>query len=245
MSGVFRLDHVAVAVPRMADAAPFVIGELGGEPVDGGPGVGFRGAQWRFDGGGRLEVIEPVGAPDGFLHRFLETRGPGVHHVTLTVPDLHAAIAKAEARGKTVVGIVDSNPIWKEAFLHPKSAMGLVVQLAEWHPELGQGQWTTDFPFPASPPAKSPAATLLGLQVTAKSRARALEQWGELLEGDIDHEAGNLIVFRWPESPLRIAVLVDEAASEGPRRIELSSTRALALPFGPHPVIGTEFVQLG
>jgi len=244
VSGPFRLDHVAVAVASMADTTRFIVGELGGEPVDGGPGFGFRGAQWRFAGGGRLEVIEPVGARDGFLHRFVDARGPGVHHVTFKVPDLNAAIAKARAHGTTIAAVYDSNPSWKEGFLHPKSAMGIVVQFAESHPELGQGEWSADFPFPESPPAKSPPATLLGLELTARSRARAIAQWAELLGGDIEEEAEERVVFRWDESPLRISVLVDERSSEGARRIELSCERALELPHGAHPVIGAEFVNV-
>jgi hypothetical protein len=177
------------------------------------------------------------------LHRFIEARGPGVHHVTFIVPDLKEAIERARAHGKNVVGVFESNPSWKEAFLHPKSAMGIVVQFAESHPELGQGEWSANFPFPASPPPKRPAASLLGLRLTARSRSRAVEQWAELLGGDVESEAGGIIVFRWDECPLRLSVLVDETASEGPRRIELGCERALNLPAGPHAAIGAEFVQ--
>src|SRR3990172_4107073 len=85
------LDHVAFGVPEVDAVAPFLVGELGGRPYEGGPGLGFLWWQWSFAGGGRVEVIAPHGPPGGFVHRFLERHGPGVHHVTFKVPELCAS----------------------------------------------------------------------------------------------------------------------------------------------------------
>src|SRR4030095_6575510 len=74
--------------------------------------------------------IEPAG-DDGFLHRFLAQRGPGVHHVTFKVPSTRAACDRARALGLNPVGFDDSDPGWIEAFLHPKESLGIVVQFAE------------------------------------------------------------------------------------------------------------------
>ena len=74
MSGI-HFDHIAIATHRMADAPAVLVGALGGTPTsDGGPSGAYTWGQWRFAGGGRLEILEPLGA-DGFLHRFLATRG--------------------------------------------------------------------------------------------------------------------------------------------------------------------------
>ena len=129
MTTVTTFDHIAIATHRMADAAAVLMGELGGLPAFGGDSGPYRFGQWRFDNGARLEVLEPAGA-GGFLHRFLAQHGPGVHHVTFRVPDLRAACARAEAAGYGIVGYDDANPYWQEAFLHPRQAMGIVVQLA-------------------------------------------------------------------------------------------------------------------
>src|SRR3989442_8178374 len=56
-----RFDHIAIAVPRIAEATPFLVGELGGVPAYGAPAGAYRFGQWRFDGGGRLEILEPLG----------------------------------------------------------------------------------------------------------------------------------------------------------------------------------------
>jgi catechol 2,3-dioxygenase-like lactoylglutathione lyase family enzyme len=151
--GAAVLDHVAIAVERWADAWPRYVGELGGEWVSGGESVGFAPGQIRFANGMRVEVLAPYAVEENdFLRRFLDTSGPGPHHFTFKVPDLAAALREAEAAGLSPVGIDLSDPGWKEAFLHPKQARGVVVQLAQ-----AEGGWTSppppDFPVPAEPPA--------------------------------------------------------------------------------------------
>lgn len=237
-----RLDHVAIGLPRLADALPFVVGELGGQATIGGPNVAFRGGQWRFANGALLELIEPSGPPGGFLHRFLAARGPGVHHVTFKVPSLAAAIAHARACGYEVVGIYDSHPAWKEAFLHPKQAQGIVVQLAESHPAPGD-EWNGEWRPPAAPPPPAEPAALVALQLAAQSRAAALRQWRDCLHGSVT-ERDDALLFEWPDSPLQLVVAIDPAAEPGPLRIELAAPRRLALPDGPHAVLGTRFVQV-
>jgi catechol 2,3-dioxygenase-like lactoylglutathione lyase family enzyme len=68
------------------------------------------------------------------MYRFLAARGPGIHHVTFNVPDIVAAAERVRRFGYEVVGYNDEFAYWKELFLHPKQALGIVVQLAEEHP---------------------------------------------------------------------------------------------------------------
>jgi len=91
MSSAYALDHIALGLHRIADGVPFLVGTLGGRYRDGGPSGAFTGAQWSFAEGEKIELIEPLGEPNGFMYRFLEARGPGVHHVTFKVPDIVAA----------------------------------------------------------------------------------------------------------------------------------------------------------
>jgi methylmalonyl-CoA/ethylmalonyl-CoA epimerase len=233
-----KLDHVAIALHRIADAPPFAVGVLGGRALARGPGAGFRWAQWTFEGGGVLEFLEPDGPPGGFMHRFVTRHGPGVHHCTFKVPDLAVAASRARALGYDVVGYDDSNPGWKECFLHPKQAQGIVVQMAESNDD-GPG------PEPeADPAAPTPAARVLGLRLVARGEAHARRQWLELLQAD-GETRGREWVLRWPDSPLRIVIELDpHAPVEGPRVVELACARRLALPEGPHPVLGTAFAQV-
>jgi catechol 2,3-dioxygenase-like lactoylglutathione lyase family enzyme len=239
-----QLDHIAFGVPDGAAVVPFVVGALGGAPRGAGPGGGFRWWQWEYAGGGALEILEPDGPPGGFLHRFLEARGAGPHHVTFKVPDIHAAIERARAHGHEVVGFDDTWPSWIEAFLHPKRAQGIVVQLVESHPELDSGDFDPDaWPFPETPPDPPPPVTFAGLHLRARSAERARRQWCELLQAECTECHGRLL-FRWPGSPLRIAVSIDPSRDEGPLAAEILSSRALALPEGPHPLLGLPFEQV-
>lgn len=237
-----QLDHVACGVASIAEAARFVANVLGGEPWLGGPGSGFEFAQWRFEGGGLLELIEPAGPPNGFLDRFLASRGPGVHHVTFKVKDLALACDRVRESGLEVVGFDDSSPGWKEAFLHPKQAQGLVVQLAESDPELDGGS-SEAWVFPPAPAAPPPPVRLVGLHLAARDLRAARRQWGELLGGAERRMDGDL-VFVWPDSPLRIRVSPDPAGVEGPRALELATLRGLELPPGPHPVLGARLERV-
>ena len=154
-------DHIALGLPRIADAAPVLAGVLGGVPDGGRPSGVFRWATWAYEGGGQIEVIEPTG-DDGFVHRFLAQRGPGVHHVTFKVPSTRAACDRARALGLNPVGFDDSDPDWIEAFLHPKESLGIVVQLAESRGvETGAERPQQPPPGVPDPP---PPLTLLGLR---------------------------------------------------------------------------------
>jgi catechol 2,3-dioxygenase-like lactoylglutathione lyase family enzyme len=232
-----QLDHIAIAMHRLTDAPAFVAGVLGGIPFFGMDAGVFRFGQWEFEGDGRIEILEPRG-DDGFVHRFLATRGPGVHHVTFKVPSLRDACDRAESLGYGIVGYNDANPYWKEAFLHPKDALGIVVQLAQAAGKgPTRGKWRTAPPGPANPP---PPVRILGLRTRAQSEARAERQWGALLHGTPSREHG-LLVYHWPGSPLRIAIEVDATADEGPVQIDVVSPRPIAPLDTPDTVLGTRF----
>ncbi|OGK81770.1 MAG: hypothetical protein A2X52_14550 [Candidatus Rokubacteria bacterium GWC2_70_16] len=229
-------DHIALAVPRMAEAGAVLSGVLGGTPDYGAPSAVYLFGQWRFRDGGRIEVLEPRGA-DGFLHRFLAQRGPGIHHVTFKVPSLPEARARAESHGYEIVGYNDSNPEWAEAFLHPRQAMGIVVQFAQ---QSGRGvprHWQP----PAGPAHPPPPVAITGLRLRARSRERARRQWEAVCLGRCTEGARGGLYFHWPGSPMRLAVEIDPAGEEGPLCIEIASERAVALPEGPHPVLGAVF----
>jgi catechol 2,3-dioxygenase-like lactoylglutathione lyase family enzyme len=230
-------DHIAIGVSRTADTAPFLAGELGGIPDAGHPSGVFTWGTYRFEGGGSIELIEPVG-PEGFVHRFLAERGPGIHHVTFKVPSLDEVCARAEAAGYGIVGRDDSDPDWREAFLHPKQALGIVVQFAQPGLSDETAPPLTSPPAVASPP---PPVTLLGLRMRCQSRERAVTQWGTVLQGEMAEGPRGDLLFRWPGSFMRLAVEIDPIQNEGPIAIELLTPRRLDVPRSAHPVLGTVF----
>jgi methylmalonyl-CoA/ethylmalonyl-CoA epimerase len=235
-----RFDHVAVGLPALEPALPFLVGTLGARAFDLGPGKEFD--WWQVElGGGVLELIAPDGTPNGMAERFLAQRGPGIHHVTFKVPDLRAQIAHVEASGWQVIGRYEANPAWKEAFLHPKEAHGIVVQMAEANPPPERVARLRA--FPELPPPSARTSTLVGVALSCRDEKRARGLWEGLLGGRCE-AAGGSLVFRWAESPMRVYVAIDADAPEGPLALELDAPPDVALPEGSHPVLGARFRRI-
>ena len=86
--------------------------------------------QYRFPEGGRLELVTSI-REGSFVSRFLERRGEGVHHLTLRVSDLPAQVERLRSAGVELLMVNLEDPSWREAFIHPKNAHGVLVQIAE------------------------------------------------------------------------------------------------------------------
>ena len=137
--GLRRFDHVCFAVPNAEQALAFYSKLLGSEIVDSSewPAEGMRVAYlWFPNRQARIEIMEPLGE-DSFLHKFLRQRGPGVHHVTFEVEDiLQAAAYMKEEMGIELYRDVWSDGEWKQIFVHPKDAFGVLLQFFEWEPGM-------------------------------------------------------------------------------------------------------------
>ena len=180
------LDHVAVAVERWSEAWPRYAVELGGRWASGGLNVGFGPAQLRYANGARLEILQPWQTEaNPFLRRFLDRHGPGPHHLTFKVDDLARALGAVRSAGFSPVGVDLSDPGWKEAFLHPHEATGIVVQLAQ-----AAGSWEAPppegFPAPATGGA-APSAQLVRVTHAVADLDAALALFERLLAGRAVH----------------------------------------------------------
>ena len=78
----------------------------------------------------KIELISPL-RDDTPVARFLERRGPGVHHLTLLVEDVEVAVARLTGLGYEVVDVDLASPHWREAFVRPRSGCGTLLQLAD------------------------------------------------------------------------------------------------------------------
>ena len=83
-----------------------------------------------------IELLEPVD-PNGFLAKHLETRGEGIHHITLQTPDLERKTLLLEASGIRVVEKEFADPNNIGAFISPKSAHGRADSIG---PNLGAAE---------------------------------------------------------------------------------------------------------
>ena len=125
----FEFDHVAVALRSIKPALKLYRDGLGGEYLMGADQGDWRWLQLRYPGGGKVELLEPLG--EGFLTRFLERYGEGLHHITFKTDDIRGAVADLERGGYELVDVSLDNPSWKEAFLRPSMAHGTLIQIAQ------------------------------------------------------------------------------------------------------------------
>jgi methylmalonyl-CoA/ethylmalonyl-CoA epimerase len=127
------LDHVAIAVKDL-DVAIALYRDVFGlklEEVEEVPSQQVRTAIFGH-GTGRIELISPT-APNTGVAKFLEKRGEGLHHICIDVPDIEAAMADLKARGAPLLDEVPKAGAGgaRVAFVHPKGAHGVLVELRE------------------------------------------------------------------------------------------------------------------
>lgn len=127
------LDHVGVAVRDVESALAFYRDALG-IAVDGTEVVADQKVTAHFldTGGARLELLEPT-SPDSVIARYLERRGPGLHHITLRVADIDDTLARLKQKGVSLIDEAARTGAegTRIAFIHPASAHGVLVELKE------------------------------------------------------------------------------------------------------------------
>jgi methylmalonyl-CoA epimerase len=134
------LDHVGIAVRNLDESLAFFRDSLGldVEPPEDVVSQNVR-AQFVATGAASLELLAATSAGSP-IAKFLEKHGPGLHHITLRVDDIHAALRSLSTRG---VRLIDEQPRPGAegsiiAFVHPSSAQGVLVELKQLVPPVTQ-----------------------------------------------------------------------------------------------------------
>jgi methylmalonyl-CoA/ethylmalonyl-CoA epimerase len=127
------LDHIGIAVSDLGQALAFYRDALGLE-VEAPEEVASQHVRAHFVpvGESTLELLEPT-SPDSPIAKYVEKRGPGIHHIALRVDDVRAALERLKARG---IRLIDNEPrIGAEgaliAFVHPAGTHGVLVELKQ------------------------------------------------------------------------------------------------------------------
>ena len=126
-----KIAHIGIAVRSLAEILPFYrdvlqLPELQLDDSDGARISGLRAGESLVE---LLEANDPISP----IAKFLEKRGPGLHHICFAVDDIDATLERCRAAG---IRLIDSTPrIGAEgkriAFLHPASTAGVLIELSE------------------------------------------------------------------------------------------------------------------
>jgi len=128
-----KIDHIGIATHGIDDAAKFYRDVLGLEVAETEE---VAGQQVRVAmlpvGESRIELLEAT-SEDSPISRFLEKRGPGIHHIAVSVDDIRAALANLSAKGAR---LIDEEPRpgaggCLVAFVHPSSTGGVLLELVQ------------------------------------------------------------------------------------------------------------------
>ena len=133
MTNLKRLDHVAVLVEDLDQSLTFWQDQLGLN-LDQVETISSMEVKIAFLplGESEIELIQPT-TEDSGLAKFLEKRGPGLHHICIEVENISAKLQELLEKG---VQLIDQEPVLMDdgrqlAFIHPKSAGGVLVELYE------------------------------------------------------------------------------------------------------------------
>ena len=145
------LDHVGIAVENLAAALAFYRDALGLE-IEAPEEVTSQRVRAHFVpvGESKLELLEAT-APDSPIAKYVGKRGPGLHHITLRVDDIHAAVAQLKARGAK---LIDEQPRAGAegaliAFIHPAATHGVLVELKQSSGTSHQSSAGQPYPAPS------------------------------------------------------------------------------------------------
>jgi len=139
---ISRIDHVAVAVRAFEEAENFFQSVLGAVPGSHGKDrkLNFFWKVFSLGDLSRIELLTPTGE-GSFLDNFLASRGSGgVHHITMQTPSILKAKEFLEQRGIPYFGYKEHGDYWKELFIHPGDAFGVLIQIAEFRAH----EWLSD-----------------------------------------------------------------------------------------------------
>lgn len=139
MSFVKRVERVALAVENLEEAREHFEKWFGAKflPVEFIEDMGMRYQPFEI-GESKMELLQAT-RDDSPVAKFLKAHGgPGVHHITYEVDDLDAALKEFQARGGRIAyrhaykpGVTFEGYVWREAFVHPKDAYGVLIHFAE------------------------------------------------------------------------------------------------------------------
>jgi methylmalonyl-CoA/ethylmalonyl-CoA epimerase len=133
MPKIKRINHIAIVVDDIDRALTFWRDALGLK-LDHIEDIPEQESMVAFlpTGESEVELVQPTSEASG-VARYLQKRGPGMHHICFEVEDIQASLEQLKGKG---VRLINETPMTgaggkKMAFIHPESAFGVLVELYE------------------------------------------------------------------------------------------------------------------
>lgn len=133
MAADFELDHIAIAVNSLDEGFKFyeTLGftEMDTEAV---PSEKTTTGFLKLGNSSSIELVEPM-SDDSPIKKFLDKRGPGIHHICLRVKDIDAMVNKLKSQGIRMINEVPKMGAHncRVAFIHPASTGGVLIELSQ------------------------------------------------------------------------------------------------------------------
>jgi len=128
-----KIDHLGIAVRHLDEAIARYTALCGRGPAHLEEVASQKVKVAMFDvGESRVELLMAT-APDSPIAKFIDKRGEGMHHICFKVANLEEALARLKTAGMEIIPNAGSAGAGESrvAFLHPKSLMGVMVELVE------------------------------------------------------------------------------------------------------------------
>ena len=131
-----KLDHIGMAVKSLFEARKFWEGIMGAKFMYDfeNPRAGYKLVELDLNGL-TVELLEPLG-DDSFLHKYIEKKGEGMHHLTFALPDVPKTASELKEAGVRVVDETEYSPTSYECYISPRSSHGVLIQLGSGYPTL-------------------------------------------------------------------------------------------------------------
>ena len=129
-----HVDHISMAVPDWKTQS-VLMGQLFNfefiREFSATPTPPFSGCVSKIPNSSlQWEILQPS-SPQSFVAKFLNERGPGLHHITLEVPSINKAVEEMQQLELQPFGGISEDGVWKMTYIHPRDSGGVLWQLFE------------------------------------------------------------------------------------------------------------------
>ncbi|MFT6748434.1 MAG: methylmalonyl-CoA/ethylmalonyl-CoA epimerase [Flavobacterium sp.] len=128
-----KIEHIGIAVKSL-ETSNLIFEKLFGNPPYKEEEVASEGVKTSFflNGPNKIELLEATNE-NSAIHKFIEKKGEGIHHIAFAVSDIYSEIKRLQAEGFQLISDQPKKGADNKlvVFLHPKSTNGVLIELCQ------------------------------------------------------------------------------------------------------------------